>query len=63
MYAIALGASSLMVGLLTAIPALVNTLTFMPAAGFVEEGIASQSSFGRASWIALHILAFIRLCR
>jgi MFS family permease len=36
-YAIALGASSLMVGLLTAIPALVNTIVFIPAAGFVEK--------------------------
>jgi MFS family permease len=36
-YAIALGASSLMVGLLTAIPALVNAIVFMPAAGFVEK--------------------------
>lgn len=36
-YAIALGASSFLVGLLTAVPALVNTVVFLPAAGMVER--------------------------
>ncbi len=61
-YAIALGASSLMVGLLTAIPALVNTLTFMPAAGFVERRESRLPTV--IFWAGLHrslyiILAFI----
>ncbi len=63
-YAIALGASSLMVGLLTAIPALVNTLVFLPAAGFVEKRKSRLPIV--LFWAGLHrslymILAFLPL--
>ncbi len=36
-YAVALGAPSFLVGLLTAIPALMNALVYLPAAGMVER--------------------------
>ena len=36
-YAIALGSSNAAVGLVTAIPALVNTIMYLPAASYVER--------------------------
>ncbi len=61
-YAIALGASSLMVGLLTAIPALVDALVLLPAAGFVEKRESRLPIV--LFWAGLHrslylVLAFI----
>ena len=66
-YAIALGASSLMVGLLTAIPALVNTFAFMPAAGFVEKResrlpiVLFWAGFHRSLYLVLACIPFMPL--
>ena len=58
-YAIALGASSLLVALLTAVPALANALVFLPAASLVERRKARLPVV--LLWAGLHRLLYVAL--
>ncbi|MEW6228827.1 MAG: MFS transporter [Bacillota bacterium] len=58
-YAIALGASSFLVGLLTAIPALVNAIVFLPAAGLVERQRSRLPTV--LLWAGLHRMLYLPL--
>ncbi len=58
-YAIALGASSFFVGLVTAVPALVNALVFLPAARLVEGKKSRLSTV--LLWASMHRLLYLPL--
>lgn len=64
-FAMALGGSNAVVGLITAIPALVNTVMYLPAASFVESQPSrlrttiNWSTAVRLSWLLIASIAFV----